>query len=346
MNKAEGRHWRTCVRRLSKLVDGERTAKGGAGLGFLDMRACSGGHVQAGVYLTSMASSICAYRDHPSYNNPMEDLIIERTKDSEVSFLATEKDDVGGAKHPRKFHPVLRRTSGVVMHFAGSPGQASRSLVLQHENVEVSDGFAERLEQGTANEVYWYYEEEDEDMQERVKITLRSFSFLQIGGNVNGRLTPSSISKKEKLGQQQPPQYCAHEHEGDDVADHGHFLSKHRFEREHRGFESRSFLIDTVNGLIFGLSSLQSTWPCVVGRLEEPNSTTLRCAQRVSWLPNPCPDPNHGATTSVPQRHFGSVGCIGLSMLTSQCPLLGSSPNQKDSPPTSTIRQHSGATPP
>ena len=33
--------------RLSKLVDGERTAKGGAGLGFLDMRACSGGQVQA-----------------------------------------------------------------------------------------------------------------------------------------------------------------------------------------------------------------------------------------------------------------------------------------------------------
>lgn len=103
----------------------------------------------------------------------MEDLIIERTaKTPEVSFLATEKKmTLAGRSIPENsiqfYEGLLDWTNAFC---SSSPGQAEVHIKLEYFNTSSSKclmDLLKRLEQGDCEaEVYWYYEEEDEDMQE------------------------------------------------------------------------------------------------------------------------------------------------------------------------------------
>ena len=105
--------------------------------------------------------------------NAMEDLIIARTaKTPEVSFLALDKTmTLSGRSIPENsiqfFEPLLSWTESFCK---SSAGQVEVHVKLEYFNTSSSKclmDLLKKLEQCSCSaEVYWYYEEEDEDMQE------------------------------------------------------------------------------------------------------------------------------------------------------------------------------------
>ena len=105
--------------------------------------------------------------------NAMEDLIIARTaKTPEVSFLALDKTmTLLGRSIPENsiqfFEPLLAWTESFCK---SCEGKVEVHVKLEYFNTSSSKclmDLLKKLEQcSCAAEVYWYYEEEDEDMQE------------------------------------------------------------------------------------------------------------------------------------------------------------------------------------
>lgn len=105
--------------------------------------------------------------------NAMEDLIIARTsKTPEVTFLALDKTmTLSGRSIPENsiqfFQPLLTWTESFC---ESSSGHVEVHVKLEYFNTSSSKclmDLLKRLEQCSCSaEVFWYYEEEDEDMQE------------------------------------------------------------------------------------------------------------------------------------------------------------------------------------
>ena len=103
----------------------------------------------------------------------MEDLIIERTsKTPEVSFLVLDKKlTLAGRSIPEnsiQFYEGL--LSWADAFCASGPGTVEVHIKLEYFNTSSSKclmDLLKRIEQSPCEaEVFWYYEEEDEDMQE------------------------------------------------------------------------------------------------------------------------------------------------------------------------------------
>jgi hypothetical protein len=103
----------------------------------------------------------------------MEDLIIERTaKTPQVEFLALDKKlTLAGRSIPEnsiQFYDTLLSWANAFC--ASKPGQIEVHVKLEYFNTSSSKclmDLLKRIEQcDCSSEVYWYYEEEDEDMQE------------------------------------------------------------------------------------------------------------------------------------------------------------------------------------
>jgi len=103
----------------------------------------------------------------------MEDLIIERTaKTPHVEFLALDKKlTLAGRSIPENSIQFYDQLLAWTNDFCASqPGQVEVHVKLEYFNTSSSKclmDLLKRLEQcDCESEVFWYYEEEDEDMQE------------------------------------------------------------------------------------------------------------------------------------------------------------------------------------
>ena len=103
----------------------------------------------------------------------MQDLILERTaKTPQVEFLALEKRlTLAGRSIPENSIQFYDKLLGWTNDFCSSkPGQVEVHVKLEYFNTSSSKclmDLLKRIEQcDCQSEVFWYYEEEDEDMQE------------------------------------------------------------------------------------------------------------------------------------------------------------------------------------
>ena len=113
----------------------------------------------------------------------MQDLILERTaKTPQVEFMALERKLtlLEGAFLKTPFSSTAHSWIGCKPFVRGRWANRNprETRVLQHEFFQVPDGHAQAREASKCDaEVHWYYEEEDEDMEEGpAKTTPRSSS--------------------------------------------------------------------------------------------------------------------------------------------------------------------------
>ena len=135
--------------------------------------------------------------------NAMEDLIVcSFCEDPEVIFGIGQTMTLW-PEHPGKFHPVLRPLLSWTESFY-------RRLQVRWVHVRLNTStrssvswIAKKLEQcSCAAEVYWYYEEEDEDIQRLARTTPPSFNAASLWRCL---LASDRLSRDPGLQQEQQP---------------------------------------------------------------------------------------------------------------------------------------------